>query len=249
MNCKEARWLLATSASAEALPHLQTCAECQVWRSSRVAESAHISPELEEKIVRALNEDLRPVRPVRSNWLSSVLLLSGSAGVIGSGILALGLRGWDSTGLALRAYLGATIALGLAMGAYLLPRLVVPGELLRIRLFMPVMLVCFAALAAVSFYPARMYPGFARAVLTCVSIGLVASLITASISYATLRRGFVVSPIWTGAVAGTFSGLSGLAVLSAFCPHLDFGHYLIGHAGMLLLGTAAGAFAGLARSK
>lgn len=249
MNCEEARRLLASFTRAEALRHLQTCADCQVWRISHEPESSHIRPELEEKIVCTLTKDLRPVSPIRSNWLSSVFLLLGNAGVIGSGILALGLRGWDLSGIALRAYIGATVAAGLAVGAYLLPRLIVPGELLRMRLFMPVVVVSFAALMAVSFYPVRMYPGFARALLICVSIGLAASSITASVSYVLLKRGFVVSRIWTGAVAGNFSGLSGLAVLFVFCPHLDLGHYLIAHGGMLLLGTAAGAFAGFARSR
>lgn len=245
MNCEEARRLLAAS-DGDALRHVQTCVDCQVWRMSHVSESVHLRPELEGTIIRAVTTELKPVRAIRSNLASTLFLLSGIAVVVALAIAVLGMRGWASSDIALRAYLGTTIIAGLATGATLLPRLVVPGELLRVHLVVPAASIIAAVLAASLFYSVIMYPDFLRATLTCVSIGSATAVISATIAWAVLRRGFVVSPVWTGAMAGNLCGLSGLTVLFVFCPHLDFWHYLAAHSGMLLLGTAGGAAAGFA---
>jgi hypothetical protein len=209
-----------------------------MWSSPN--QNPALSAETEREIVGVLTADLKPTRAVRPNQFSSALLLLGSAGVILAGFIALGIRGWLASGMSLRAYLGATITLGLGTGAYLIPRLFIPGELLKISPPLATSVITVAVILPTFFRPLTMYPGFTRAALACISIGLVVGAAAAWVAYRVLRRGFVVSPASTYPMIGNFCGLCGFAVLFVFCPHSDLAHHLIGHAGMLLLSICLG---------
>jgi len=241
MKCEEARALLVNSPTAEAHSHMDTCPDCQMWLMwSSSNQNVILSAETEGEIVRVLTTDLKPTRAIRPKQLTSAFLFLGSTGVILVGFIALGIRGWLASGMALRSYLGATITLGLGMGAYLIPRLFIPGELLKINPPLAITAITVAVVLPTFFRPLGMYPGFTRAALACVSIGLVIAAAAAWVAYRVLRRGFVVSRAWTYAMIGNFCGLSGFAVLFIFCPHSDLAHHLLGHAGMLLVSMCLG---------
>ena len=61
-----------------------------------------------------------------------------------------------------------------------------------------------------------------------------------------LRRGAVLYPKLTAAVAGGFAGLAGLGVLELNCPNLNVFHILVWHAGVVIVGSLGGALLGAA---
>ena len=142
--------------------------------------------------------------------------------------------------MAVRLYLTTGLLTGLGLTSALLARLMIPGELLRARPVPAVLGLIAFFTAAGTLYPLSMYPGFAHAVAACLTIGSAHAIPAAAVAVWVLRRGFVLSRMHTWLVAGLFSGLTGLAVLFLFCPHLDAGHFLLAHAGMMIICTLLG---------
>ena len=130
----------------------------------------------------------------------------------------------------MRFYLSTGLLTGLGLTSALLARLMIPGELLRARSVPAIVALIAFFVAAGALYPAAMYPGFAHAVAACLTIGFAHANPTAAVAAWALRRGFVLSIRRICAIAGLF----GLAVLFVFCPHLDTGHFLLAHAGMMI---------------
>jgi hypothetical protein len=218
---------------------MDTCPDCQVWLMCSGLNPA-LDAGSEDKIIRALMADLEPVPAIRSKQRSAVFLLLGSLFVVLGGIVALGVRGWMASGVAMRSCLTSILTVGLAMGAFLIPPLFIPGELLRVRPSVAIAATLIAVIVPTFFRTTEAYPGFLRAALTCVAIGLFHACVVVGIVYGLLRHGLVVSRVWTYMFIGSFAGLTGFAVLFIFCPHVDLAHHLLAHAGMLLLSVALG---------
>jgi Negative regulator of sigma F len=241
MNCETARNLLG-KADREAEQHLRTCPDCRAWHLwTRELASEQPRPEEQDAWVRLVVSDLAPAAPSRSRGFYTAVLLAAAAVVIAGGVRLLGTRGWAGSGLTLRLYLAFGLLTGLGVTAALLTRLMIPGELLRLRPPAAVGALIALVLGAGALYPVLMYPGFGHAVAACLTIGFAHSIPTAAVAVWVLRRGFVLSRAQTCAIAGQFAGLTGLGVLFIFCPHLDAGHFLLAHAGMMIACTLVGA--------
>jgi len=80
----------------------------------------------------------------------------------------------------------------------------------------------------------------------CLQLGVVFAVPTAALAWGLLRRGAgaVLSPAISGAAAGLFGGLAGLAVLEIHCPDHNLAHVLVAHWGVALVCTAVGFAAG-----
>ena len=236
MNCETARNRF-NAHEREAEQHLRTCPDCRAWHLwTNELAAAQPSPEKQEAWVQATVSQLAPAAPSRSRGLYAAVLLAAAAVVVTAGVALLGTRGWAGSGLAVRFYLSTGLLTGLGLTSALLARLMIPGELLRARSVPAIVALIAFFVAAGALYPAAMYPGFAHAVAACLTIGFAHANPTAAVAAWALRRGFVLSIRRICAIAGLF----GLAVLFVFCPHLDTGHFLLAHAGMMIACTLVG---------
>jgi hypothetical protein len=239
MNCEEARGSLSDPSNEEAKHHLQMCPECRIWLISNCSDQ-RLNPRIESEIINALTAELKPVRPIRSKSRNSLFLLFTCICIVAIGVAALGTRGWTATGATLRAIISATLAIGVTLGAFLLPGSFVPGDLVRLRPLVVIAVVIGSLLFSTLFRPVSMYPGFAQAAATCIIIGFIHAVIVGGIAYQLLRPGFAVAPVRAFLLIGYLAGLCGFAVLLVFCPHMDLGHHFVAHGGLLFLNMAAG---------
>ncbi|HZT33095.1 MAG TPA: hypothetical protein VFA33_24625 [Bryobacteraceae bacterium] len=243
MTCREISWLLAGGGPLpeDAAQHLAACEACRKLTAlGETVVPASLSAELEQRLVTAATQALRPVRPLGPPGRYMAALLGAAAAVAAAGIAVMGTAGWTANGTLTRAYFVTMLATGLAAAAATLSRMMFPGALPRLS---PA-LVMAAALAAVltggADFPVRHYAHFGRAAAACFSIGLAHAALAGAAAALVLRRGLVLARGKAAALAGLLGGLAGLSVLFAFCPHLDLGHYLLGHASMTAAATALG---------
>jgi predicted anti-sigma-YlaC factor YlaD len=226
----------------EAQDHLRDCPVCQRLEGA-LGELDESVPRagLEDRVIATLSRDLKPVRSLAPGWCYAGLLLSVAGLITATGAGLLGAAGWRSNSGLQRVAIGGTLLAGLIASALMVVRRMVPGALPRMRAAMlPVATIAVLIAAGAFLYPLRHYEFFGRAVVACFSIGLGFALPAGAVVACILRRGFVVSLRETAALAGLFSGLTGMAVLLIFCPHLDSGHYLLGHASMVVASTLLG---------
>jgi hypothetical protein len=109
-----------------------------------------------------------------------------------------------------------------------------------------VILAGSAALLAVvgGLFPSLDAARFLRYGEGCLELGSECSLASAILFAIVLRQGFIVSPVRTGVITGFLSGLSGVAVLSSYCPLLTIPHIWVWHLGVLPLSVGLGAIIG-----
>lgn len=75
--------------------------------------------------------------------------------------------------------------------------------------------------------------------LTCLSVGSIIGLLTATTLVLWLRRGAPSSPKRAGMLAGVASGAAGIFAVSLYCPHSDLLHIGVWHgAAVIVMGLA-----------
>jgi hypothetical protein len=220
--------------------HIRQCPACALI-AGRIANTppGAVSDELEQRILKIVTADLRPVTPLRPAPFYWLLLVAVAAMVATAGLLVLGHRGWDSATPIQKTAVGGIVVCGLLISGWMLVRSMRPGVLVQLRPASLVALVLCLLVAAGMLYPLVYYAQFPKAFLVCFAIGLGHAIPTLIVTLRVLRLGFVTSPVSTSALAALFSGLTGLFVLYVFCPHLDAGHYLLAHVGMVAACVAA----------
>ena len=87
---------------------------------------------------------------------------------------------------------------------------------------------------------------FWRNAWICVRLGTAIGSVATVPFWFLLRRGSILSPMFTGAALGALAGLAGTSVLELHCPNLHAWHILISHLGVAVLGGIAGLMAGWA---
>jgi Negative regulator of sigma F len=243
VTCRDiSRWLAAGEPlPAAAADHLQTCEACRMLvEFSPYSEEAPIDAKLEERLCLAAMEGLAPVRRLHAPWICTAGLLAMAAGTAFVGIVLLGTRGWATTSIVQKLYFVASFITGIAVCSAILPRMMFPGASLRIRPWVLSAAAIAAVLGGGALYPVLRYAHFARAAAACFSIAIAHAAVMGAGAALILRHGLVLSRRTSAALAGLLGGLTGAFVLFVFCPHLDAGHYLLGHATAVIAATALG---------
>lgn len=250
MTCNELLRLLAENEGlpAEALEHLRTCKTCrrlhdmrdQFANDAAMDSAATIDPRLEDRLIAGVLADLKPVRPVASaRWyatvfLAIVLLAAGAA------IGVLGMRGWETNAAPQRIYFVLALTAGILGCGFTLPRLMIPGERLRIAPRALAALSLAALIGGCLSYPLLQYAHFGRAVATCFAIGMAVAAPLGALSAIVLSRGYVLALGEAALLGGLLGGLTAFVVLFVFCPHLDMGHSLLAHGSVVLVSALIG---------
>jgi hypothetical protein len=77
--------------------------------------------------------------------------------------------------------------------------------------------------------------------IVCLLTGFLHAIPAALLGWLLLRRGFAVSSVSAGLVAGVLGGLAGVGVLELHCPNFEAAHVLVWHTAVVPLSGAAGA--------
>lgn len=205
-----------------------------------------VQDELDESKLAPLKaiatHDLKPVRPAEHIALRVAKLWTLFCAVVLSmalfgyaGVRALGwLHG-------VPYFMLLVFATALACAALAAETRPAAKRLLNASSLIAIALVLLCAFVAAAFPDLSTY-GFFRIGHRCFSLGLSAAAIAGLCAALALRRSFLVAPIRVGAVAGFFSGLTGVTVLAIHCPLLTIPHILVWHVSVLPASVAIGLF-------
>jgi hypothetical protein len=155
--------------------------------------------------------------------------------VVAMGSLLLGTDGWRALSIFQRIAVFSPLAVCAGLLALSLVRLMAPGgkhviSPTRLSIgFLPL------ALIIATVFHSRQESGFVAAGLICLRTGLSCAVPAAALFWLLLRRGAILYPGLTGAVAGGLAGLVGLMVLEVRCPNLSGYHILVWHWGVAFL--------------
>jgi len=192
----------------------------------------------------AILNDLRPVRPLPSSWILTLLFAGTFAALAaGSGAL-LGPHGFYAlNGLERAAIYPTLIALALVAAMACSRQMRPAGGARRGGVALLLVLACFPAVASALF---RGYStvDFVPGGIPCLRAGLLVALPTAILVTWILRRGFVLDWSAAGLAGGILSGLTGLGMLEVHCPNLEAIHILLWHLGVVAFSAALGCAVG-----
>ncbi len=257
MTCQELDALLnlrTSRSTASTLPtaaaeHIAACERC--GRLVRVLQERQPiempSAQRLQQIESALLRDLKPVQPILPGYVFLAFLSALFVATVAIGSLALGVAGWSTLSAAQRTVVFAVSAAGGTLLAVSMARQMFPGSrhaMSPARLLIAVLAVL--TIVEVALFRPQHELAFVSDGLMCLRIGVSYAIPAGLVSWLILRRGAMLSPMLTGATAGTFAGLIGVTVLEVYCPNLNLFHILVWHFGVILLSTLAGLIIGVA---
>lgn len=184
----------------------------------------------------------KPVRPILSDgWLASGVFLACAFVAIGGGWRA-GFNGLQKMDWLMRGNIFALEALLLWFAGTEFLRSMIPGSRRRLSSAGVLALCCILLLAVFgSLFREPRTADFIRSGIACLTTGFLHAIPAALLTWIVLRRGFAVSPLASGILAGTAAGLAGVGVLEFHCTNFEAAHVLLWHVAVVPLTAAAGA--------
>ena len=250
MNCHDVDRALSGGLPLplQAEEHAVTCSRCQQLLSA-LNQSVPVDPLSRaalRKIAESLADNLRPVRPMAP----ARYFVAAFLGIFVS-IVALSVYGLGAFGIAVMTPLQtttilSTLAICTGLLVYSLVNQMAPGSRHRIApALLAVGITILVAMTMAALFQAQQEENFWGNAWVCIRAGTLVGAITAVPFWFVLRRGAILSPRMTGAVAGLLAGLSGTSMLEMHCPNLDAWHILLSHLGVAILCALAGLAIGL----
>lgn len=246
MNCGQIERLLASqerlktlSLPPSAVEHLDGCPSCRnVILSLTAADSlGSVSHTLLDGLARQMEQDLRPVTPIRPAWFFAGVMAATFAVLVAIGAWWLKTAAVPIMGPERCAAVLLALGLAAALTMDLLTRQMVPGSRYRFdAVRLPVLVLAGLGAVFAALYPNLAEPDFLRLGLICLSCGLGFFVPAAAVFWMMLRRGAVVAPQSAGAAVGLLAGLTGTTVLEVHCPLQGVWHIVTWHLGVPLIG-------------
>jgi hypothetical protein len=207
----------------------------------RLPESPPLDPALVERMAAAARRDLRPVRPLPGNGPLILRLFTVFCAVAIAGGALLGFFGLRRLSPGAIAVIFPELGVLALLTSIVFAGAMVPGSR---RLFHPAVLLAAACIlmdsAFVVLFPDHSLGSFVPQGLVCFRAGLIWAAPSGVLGWYALRRGFAVDRGAAGIAAGTFAGLTGLAMLELHCPNLRLPHVAIWHLAVVPAGALAG---------
>jgi hypothetical protein len=254
ITCREMDGVIGSHPDSLTLPreaarHIVKCGTCR--RLAKALDEAHTNLEPSESRLRqiqaAINEDLRPVRPLASAraFLLEFMLISLAVVAVGSRLL--GVNGWNTLSSLQRMTIFTALSAGIVLLAVSIVRQMAPGGRHSISpQLLPVGIPALLILVAAVIFQVRRESAFVSDGFACLITGLTYSIPASLLFCFPLSRGAVLYPQLTGAAAGGFAGLIGVSVLEVGCTNLDLYHILVWHLGVMLFCAVGGLSLGAA---
>jgi len=184
----------------------------------------------------------KPVRPLLSDaLLASGVFLACALVAIGGGWRA-GFNGFQKMDWLMRGsiFIMETLLLWFAGTEFL--RSMIPGSRRRLSSTGVLGLCCILLLAVFGLlFREPRSADFLHSGIACLTTGFLHAVPAALLSWIVLRRGFAVSPLASGMLAGTAAGLAGVGVLEFHCTNFEAAHVLLWHVAVVPLTAATGA--------
>jgi hypothetical protein len=204
------------------------------------------SAETVERIQHRIASSLRPVRPLPTDAILTLVLAGAFVG-----LAVLGGAAFGSFAFPVLSWLKKVAYYGLILViAVLLARMLVEQMIPGTQKIKNLGLLVIAALTSLIVFVILMFPNFNTSHFTsgesCLRVGCICTFVMGIVVFLFVQRGFIMSPLRTGIAAGLLSGLLGALVLALHCAYFNAPHILVWHFGSLLIGASAGAAAGLA---
>jgi hypothetical protein len=194
----------------------------------------------------ALLKDLRPARRLASPMTLALLFLAVFAAVAFLFAARLGLGGIHALSAAQRANIFPLLLAAAGFAALGLTREMRPASGRHLgAAALAVCLAGFPLLFLANFRSLGM-AHFVREGWPCLKAGVMVAIPAGLIAALILRRGFVLSWKMAGLAAGTFAGLTGLAMLELHCPNLNVLHIVVWHVAVVATSAAMGLATGWA---
>jgi hypothetical protein len=251
MTCEDLDRLLASqgsSALSAARNHAATCPRCRdLLRAVAVDEAGagDLRPALASEISSRIAADLTPVRPLPHAGLLTTAFAVIFAGLALLGGLTLGDHALSGMDWATMLFTFASLAVSAVLLSFALSGQMAPGS----RRWAPAWMLAVGVLLGIAVVFAVLFPyghenAFWQHAWICLRTGLAGGAVAATLIWLVLRRGAVLDPRASGALAGLLGGLTGTAVLEMHCPDFNAVHILVGHWGAALLCAGIGWIAG-----
>jgi hypothetical protein len=213
--------------------------------------AAQIQQALDAALLKRVSDFIQPamlpVRPLPRTWVLAGGLVLGCAVVALAGALRAGFGGLQKMDLLERTLVFSSLGILAWLAATQFVNEMIPGSKRRLS---PAALIATATLGLLAVFALlfRDYHSdhFVAAGFICLITGVLHAIPAALLSWWLLRRGFAVSFVSAGMVAGALAGLAGVGLLELHCPNLQAAHILVWHTAVLLVSTALGGFLGLA---
>jgi hypothetical protein len=198
-----------------------------------------------DRIAGSIAGSIRPVRPMPPRWMLSgeVALICATVALAGAG--GLGFYGIAKMTFLERIFVFSVLGLMVLVAANELVSAMIPGSRRRFSSG-GLLTIAGLGLGTVLALCFRDYQttGFIHAGLVCLTIGLLHAISAGLLGWLVLRRGFAVDAVSAGLAAGTFAGLSGVAMLELHCANFQAAHVLVWHVGVLLVSAGLGGLCG-----
>ncbi len=211
------------------------------------------APSVPEELLKAVTDDLQPVKPLAPVWRRTLWALGVSGLVFASAVFGLGLRSdiqsipsWLGWGSSIIEFLAAALLLGLALRESIPGRRVSSGT-------------AFTALGAailyqlgVGFFTWRFSPGLPWKTQTfgegmgCMMNDSMLALPTLLVAIWLIVRAFPTRAWMAGLLGGAGAAIASDAITHLRCPVSNMRHVLVWHTGAVILISATCALAGYA---
>jgi len=217
----------------------------------QAAQTPHqVSPELLASLTGSIGRSLRPVRLLPPRWVLECALILVSIAAALAGAAVLGFYGIRRMTVFDRALVFSALGLLLWLAAAARVAAMIPGSRRRASPGVLLGAACLLLLAVFAglfrdYHTHR----FVAQGLTCLTAGLLDAIPAAFAGWWASRRGFAVNRVAAGLVAGTLSGLAGVAMLELHCPNFEAAHVMFWHIGVIPVAAAAGALLAWTRGR
>ena len=235
---------------ASELPGSELPEDPRLDREFAAAASGQPDPEKLAKLEQRLNASLKPVRPLPSDAVLVLLCILAFTALAVAGTVPVGFFGLFALAPYQMGVLYSLVIVSAVLLALALVSQMIPASRQRVwpalaLLFPLVMLV----IAVPMIFPDLGTAHFFDQGMPCLLLGTSAAVPGALFTWLFVSRGWVTNPFETALLAGGFSGLVGVGVLSLHCPILNSVHVLTWHLAVLVVAVAGGALAGLWMSR
>jgi hypothetical protein len=187
------------------------------------------------------------VRPLAPTWVLALGLVAIGAAIALGGAAIVGLQGFLALAPRARLLIFGTLLLLAGAAATQAVRQWIPGSAARVP---PGALLAIVAAALLGVFALLLHDyrteHFVAAGIACLLTGLAYAIPAGLVGWWLLHRGYAVSGVAAGLVAGVFAGLTGVALLELHCTNFEALHVLVWHTLVVPVSGAAGALAGWA---
>jgi hypothetical protein len=206
-----------------------------------------VDPQLVDRIAKTIGDSALPVRPLPRRAVAACGLLLVCGVLAMGGATRLGIYGLPRLSAIQIVAIFSSLCGLMWLAAMVLVDQMTPGSRRRVA---PGWVVAGGSMALAALFAAVFHNyrtvRFVPAGLACLKAGVALAIPAALASWLVVRRGFFVSPVAAGMVAGALGGLAGIVMLEIHCPNFQTLHVMVWHTAVLPVSSAAGAAAGWA---